>query len=54
MKKDHRVYLKHILDKNEERIAPGTILLKAEKLDSVKNHLDRFHVQYSMKKIWSY
>lgn len=44
----------NILDKNEERIAPGTILLKAEKLDTVKNLLDRFHVQYSMKKIWSY
>ena len=44
----------NILDKNEERIAPGTILLKAEKLAQVKNLLDRFHVRYSMKKIWSY
>ena len=43
-----------ILDKDEERIAPGTILLGAEKLDIVRDLLDRFHVRYSMKRMWSY
>ena len=44
----------NLLDKMVERIAPGTLLLEAEKLEALKDLLDRFHVKYSMKKIWSY
>ncbi|MCK4614049.1 MAG: nucleotidyltransferase domain-containing protein [Thermoplasmata archaeon] len=45
---------KKLIDKKEERIGPGTIVIKAEKLEKVKNLLDKFHVSYSVKKIWGH
>lgn len=57
--KDKRRLLRHLynskrsmVDKKTERLGPGTLLLKAEKFDGVKDVMDSFGIRYSVRKIW--
>ncbi|MCD6108357.1 MAG: nucleotidyltransferase domain-containing protein [Thermoplasmata archaeon] len=43
---------KMLIDKQNERLGPGIILVRSSKFDKVKEALDRFNVKYSVKKIW--
>jgi predicted nucleotidyltransferase len=59
--KDKRRLLRHLysskrsmVDKKTERLGPGTLLLKAEKFDGVKDILDSFGIRYSVRKIWGH
>jgi len=45
---------KKLIDKENERIGPGTILINARKFDELKEVLDEFNVKYSVKKIWTH
>jgi len=43
------------INKKEERIGPGILLIKAEKFDHLKEIFDRFGVKYySTKKLWGH
>ena len=59
--KDKRRLLRYLysskrsmVDKKTERLGPGTLLLKAEKFDGVKDVLDNFSIRYSVRKIWGH
>lgn len=59
--KDKRRLLRYLysskrsmVDKKTERLGPGTLLLKAEKFDGVKDVLDGFGIRYSVRKIWGH
>jgi predicted nucleotidyltransferase len=59
--KDKRRLLRYLysskrsmVDKKTERLGPGTLLLKAEKFDGVKDVLDSFGIRYSVRKIWGH
>ncbi|NOR78180.1 MAG: hypothetical protein GQ523_07140 [Methanophagales archaeon] len=59
--KDKRRLLRHLynskrsmVDKKTERLGPGTLLLKAEKFDGVKDVMDSFGIRYSVRKIWGH
>jgi len=43
---------KRLIDKDTEKVGPGTLLLDAKKFDELRDVLDRFNVKYSMKRIW--
>ena len=45
---------KKLIDKRNERLGPGTILIKSRKFDKIKEILDEFNVKYSVKKIWAH
>ena len=59
--KDKRRLLRYLysskrsmVDKKTERLGPGTLLLKAEKFDGVKDVMDSFGIRYSVRKIWGH
>jgi predicted nucleotidyltransferase len=43
-----------LLDKKTDRLGPGTILVSAEKFEEVRKLFDKFHVKYSLKKVWGH
>lgn len=43
-----------LLDKKTDRLGPGTILVSAEKFEDVRELFDKFHVKYSLKKVWGH
>lgn len=45
---------KRIIDKEIDRLGPGTLLLNAEKFDRIKSVLDSFGIRYSVRKIWGH
>lgn len=60
--KDRRRFLRHlytskksIINKKEERLGPGTLLVKASKFDRIKELFDEFKIKnYSLKKLWGH
>ena len=45
---------KKIIEKREEKLGPGVLLIKAEKFEETKRVFDKFNVKYSTKKIWGH
>ena len=45
---------KRMIDKKNERLGPGILLIKAKKYDEIKKILDEFNVKYSVRKIWGH
>lgn len=45
---------KRIIGAEKERLAPGVLLIKAEKFEEIKKVFDKFNVKYSVKKIWGH
>ena len=43
-----------LLDKKADWLGPGTILVSAEKFEDVRELFDKFHVKYSLKKVWGH
>lgn len=44
-----------LIDKKEEKLAPGVILIRGEKLEEVKNIFAKFGLQnYSVKRLWGH
>ena len=43
-----------LLDKKTDRLGPGTILVIAEKFEDIRELFDKFHVKYSLKKVWGH
>lgn len=43
-----------LLDKKTDRLGPGTILVSAEKFEEVRKLFDKFHVKYSLRKVWGH
>lgn len=58
--KDRRGFLRHlyagkkrIINKSEERLGPGTLLIRADKFNKIKETFDRFGIKdYYVKKLW--
>lgn len=44
-----------LIDKKKEKLGPGTLLVRAEKLEKLKNIFDTYEVKdYRVKKIWGH
>jgi len=38
--------------KKEEQLGQNTVMVSAEKTDAITNILEKFHIKYSVRKIW--
>jgi len=45
---------KKIIDKRNEKLGPGVLLIKAKKFEEIKRIFNKFDVQYSIKKFWGH
>ena len=45
---------KKIIDKKNEKLGPGVLLIKARKFEEIKKIFDKFDVKYSIKKFWGH
>jgi len=45
---------KKIIDKKNEKLGPGVLLIKAKKFKEIKKVFDEFAVKYSVKKFWGH
>ncbi|MCL0078515.1 nucleotidyltransferase domain-containing protein [Dehalococcoidia bacterium] len=43
-----------LLDKTIDRLGPGTLLVTAEKFETASELFDKFHVKYSLKRVWGH